>query len=404
MYIFKTDIEAKEYDQFVETHPYCNLLQSYNWANIKNNWNHIYTGVYENDKLVATGLVLIRKLPFLFTMFYLPRGPVLDYKNKDLLHFYFKELKKIAQNKHCLFIKFDPSILVSSFHLDEDRKELEYKEEFENILSCQAIHYGFNKDFDTTIQPRFHMVEYAQDFGMDTLTKKGKKNIKTAQKQNLDIQFGGIELLDDFDKVMKCTESRKGISLRTKEYYRLLLETYKENAFIALAYFHIQDMLNETKTRYEKCLSDLSNCPENAKKKRFTLEELKTSLENKISKYQSDIEKYGDSVCVCGTLTVKYGHTSEILYAGMNEEFKKLMGPYLTWYQTMNTCFEMGCMTSNMGGIEGSLKGGLVDFKEIYYPRINEYIGEFDIPVNKFLYNVAFKAYKKIKERNTKHD
>ena len=75
---------------------------------------------------------------------------------------------------------------------------------------------------------------------------------------------------------MKCTEERKGISLRTKEYYELLLDTYKDDAFITLAYFHIHDMLNETKERYEKCLLDLDNCPENAKKKRFTLEELKS--------------------------------------------------------------------------------------------------------------------------------
>ena len=87
----------------------------------------------------------------------------------------------------------------------------------------------------------------------------------------------------------------------------------------------------------------------------------------------------------------------------MNEDFKRLMGPYLTLYKTMEKCFELGCNTSNMGGIEGTLKGGLVDFKEIYHPRINEYVGEFDIPVNALLYNVAFKFYKKIKERNTKH-
>ena len=113
----------------------------------------------------------------------MPRGPILDYKNKELLNFYFTELKKIAKKEHCLFIKFDPSILISSFHLDEERKEFNYKEEFENIKSCKAIHYGFNKDFDTTIQPRYNMVEYADDFGMDNLSKKGKKNIKIAQKQ-----------------------------------------------------------------------------------------------------------------------------------------------------------------------------------------------------------------------------
>ena len=145
MYIFKSNINQKEYDHFVENHPSCSLLQSYKWANIKNNWKPIYTGVYEKDTLVAAGLVLIRPLPLSFSMFYLPRGPILDYKNKELLNFYFTELKKIAKKEHCLFIKFDPSILVSSFHLDEERQEFNYKEEFENIKSCKAIHYGFNK-------------------------------------------------------------------------------------------------------------------------------------------------------------------------------------------------------------------------------------------------------------------
>lgn len=35
MYIFKSDINKNEYDHFVENHPSCNLLQSYDWANIK---------------------------------------------------------------------------------------------------------------------------------------------------------------------------------------------------------------------------------------------------------------------------------------------------------------------------------------------------------------------------------
>ena len=42
----------------------------------------------------------------------------------------------------------------------------------------KAIHYGFNKDFDTTVQPRYNMVEYADDFGMDSLSKKEKRILK----------------------------------------------------------------------------------------------------------------------------------------------------------------------------------------------------------------------------------
>ena len=51
-YRFVTSINKNEYDAFVQSSPYVNLLQSYDWALIKHNWKHIYTGVYKDEKLV----------------------------------------------------------------------------------------------------------------------------------------------------------------------------------------------------------------------------------------------------------------------------------------------------------------------------------------------------------------
>ena len=77
-YTFAINIEKNEFNEFVENHEYCNLLQGYEWAKIKSNWDHLYTGVYENGKLVCNGMVLIRRLQMGFTMFYLPRGSICD--------------------------------------------------------------------------------------------------------------------------------------------------------------------------------------------------------------------------------------------------------------------------------------------------------------------------------------
>ena len=86
----------------------------------------------------------------------------------------------------------------------------------------------------------------------------------------------------------------------------------------------------------------------------------------------------------------------------MDNNFKRYMGPYLTWYKTIDECFERGCVSSNMGGVEGTLKGGLVDFKSVFRPTINEFIGEFDLPVNKMLYSLSEMAYK-LRKRKNKH-
>ena len=114
-YEFKTDLKQDEFDGFVKNHEYCNLLQSYNWAKVKSNWDHLYTGVYKDGTLVAVGLVLIKRLPLTFCMYYLPRGPIMDYKDKELVQYYFEQLKKVAKKDHCIFIKFDPAIHVNDY-------------------------------------------------------------------------------------------------------------------------------------------------------------------------------------------------------------------------------------------------------------------------------------------------
>ena len=61
MYRFLLDIPKYEYDSFVENSEYCNLLQSYDWAKIKSNWQHIHVGVYQEDTLVGVSLILIKQ-------------------------------------------------------------------------------------------------------------------------------------------------------------------------------------------------------------------------------------------------------------------------------------------------------------------------------------------------------
>ncbi|MDB7952135.1 lipid II:glycine glycyltransferase FemX [Faecalitalea cylindroides] len=144
-YRFVTSINKNEYDAFVQSSPYVNLLQSYDWALIKHNWKHIYTGVYKDEKLVGAGLVLIKELPLKMSMFYIPRGPILDFKDKELVLFYFEELKKEAKKHHCLFIKFDPMIHVNDYKSYE-ANDNKYKDTdlYLNIFKeIGAQHHGF---------------------------------------------------------------------------------------------------------------------------------------------------------------------------------------------------------------------------------------------------------------------
>ena len=43
------------------------------------------------------------------------RGPIMDYKDKELVQYYFDQLKKLAKKDHCIFIKFDPAVHVNDY-------------------------------------------------------------------------------------------------------------------------------------------------------------------------------------------------------------------------------------------------------------------------------------------------
>ena len=50
--------------------------------------------------------------------------------------------------------------------------------------------------------------------------------------------------------------------------------------------------------------------------------------------------------------------------------------------------------------VEGTLDDGLTKFKDNFNPTINEFIGEFDIPVYPFMYRLTQKAYKILKSKH----
>ena len=83
-YIFHTDSDPKQVDEFVIGSNQNTLFQCHEWAQVKEDtWSSVLTSVTEDGRIVASALVLIRPVVFGRTMFYIPRGPVLDWNNTE---------------------------------------------------------------------------------------------------------------------------------------------------------------------------------------------------------------------------------------------------------------------------------------------------------------------------------
>ena len=211
MYRYKIGIPTLEYDQFVKDHELANVLQSSAWEKVKSDWNYERLGVYEGENLLAVASILIKSLPLGYKMFYIPRGPILDYRDTELLSFVIQSIKSYARSKRAIFVTFDPSICLSQSLINQEKTE--YPENLAIIDSLQQM--GVRWSGKNRGNGGHHSASYSGEniqgkfLKKIKLSKSTKQAIRTARNKGVEIQFGGTELLESFSFLMKKPRSGK---------------------------------------------------------------------------------------------------------------------------------------------------------------------------------------------------
>jgi Uncharacterized protein involved in methicillin resistance len=396
---FLTDINNEKYTEFIKSHKHGNMMQAIEWSAIKNTWGAVRVAVSDDeDNIIAAAQVLTRK-----GLWYVPRGPILDYNNKELLEFFLTNLKKFAKTKQAKLVKLDIPIAVKDEKLanfkdvDVDRSNDELIKIFK---SYGYNHKGFSLDMSSTIQPRFNTVTKLEQPVPDLFSKDTRRLIRDADKKFVEVRRCGKENLDDFLFALACTEKRKNISLRGREYFENLLDTFGDNALLYISYINVEKALKECHNRKENLEKEIEELGEKSPKKKRTLEEQVAGTDKLIALFNGlEIEDKSKDQVISAAITIAYGNHAEIIYAGMNEDFAKLPAQYKVFSDTMKKAQEMGISEVSMGGIEGSLNDSLLGFKSKFSPNIVEYYGEFDLVIShvfNLMYNYGLPLRRKI--------
>ena len=206
--------------------------------------------------------------------------------------------------------------------------------------------------------------------------------------------------LDEFAKVMHMTEQRKNVQLRNEEYFKLLMETYPDTTYLFLASVDPQDRKSELEETIKNNQEKLDSEELGNKARKKANQEIQQA-QQELDSMKEILDKYQGPQVIAGGLMIGYGKTVEMLYAGMNEDFRTFRPQYLTYMTQFSYAFEHGYDYVTMGGVEGTLNDGLSVYKSNFNPVVNEFIGEFDLPVNKLLFKPAQKAYEMLKKRNS---
>ncbi len=78
----------------------------------------------------------------------------------------------------------------------------------------------------------------------------------------------------------------------------------------------------------------------------------KERIEEELQFLEQHLQAGIQVVPLSGTLTLEFGGTSENVYAGMDEEFRRYQPAILTWYETAQHAFDRGASWQNMGGLK----------------------------------------------------
>lgn len=425
-------ISEKEFKKFADKNLEITFYQTISWAHLKkkNGWVAHYLGLEKDNKIIAGSLILSKTLPIIKKkMFYAPRGFLLDYKDKEVLKEFTKQLKEYAKKEHAIFIKIDPYVEYKEHDNNGNVVEdgLDNSICVENLKSLGYKHFGFNLMQDT-LQPRWMHVIETEDKTLADVMKdmesKTRQILRKNERSGIHTREISKEELPLFKDIMQHTSDRREFVDRPLSYYESMWDSLHDDGILKILVAEIDFLEFEKNTKEEletneKELKEriykhenniLKMNPkkyeQNNKKNEQEIERLKKQLE-KIKDYK---EKYGNKKLLGGILFLIYGNEVLSLHGGTLDDVMQFQSAYTIHFAGVKHAVENGYKRYNFYGITGDFRKenplyGLYLFKKSFGGHVVELIGEFDYIISPFwyhTYNIAFAAYHKLKNLKKK--
>ncbi|GGD11670.1 lipid II:glycine glycyltransferase FemX [Nocardioides daphniae] len=374
-------VTAADHLAFIRTQPSASFLQVPAWGPVKSEWQHESLGWFrpgaDGEEMVGAALVLYRQLPKVKRyLAYLPEGPVLDWASftdpDARLADWLEPLRDYLKTKGAFGIRIGPPVVTrrwSAAQIKEgvsdpavrrldDIAPLERTPTGAAVVSQlhelgwqpQAAEGGFaagqpqyNFHVPLTVDGRAK----TEDEVLKSMNQLWRRNIKKAAKEGVEVTRGTRDDLAAFHALYVHTAERDHFTPRP------------------LAYF-------------EKMWDSLT--PE--EDDRFVLH---------LARHEGDL--------VAATISIRVGQHSWYSYGASSTEKREVRGSNAVQWEMIRSALAAGAAVYDMRGITDTLDAddphvGLIQFKVGTGGEAVEYVGEWDLPINRAIY-AAFQLYMK---------
>ncbi|HET6986471.1 MAG TPA: peptidoglycan bridge formation glycyltransferase FemA/FemB family protein [Kribbella sp.] len=364
-------ISADEHAAYIATQPAASFLQTPGWAAVKSEWKAESLGWYEASnpsELVGVGLVLYRQMPKVKRyLAYLPEGPVIDWDAVDLGR-YLRPLAAHLQQRGAFGVRMGPPVPTRRWSAKTIKDAIaggqqpklgdvrpDVIEPSGATVTGQLRALGWKAprvgEGFAAGQPQYvfqvPLAGRSHDDLLKGMNQLWRRNIKKAEKAGVEVTQGGAEDLKAFHQLYAETAERDHFTPRPLPYF-VKMQDAMANQPADCCDFRIYNAYHE-----------------------------------------------GD--LVASTIWVRVGGHSWYSYGASSTAKRDVRGSNAIQWRMMTDALAAGASVYDLRGITDTLDPndphvGLIQFKVGTGGEAVEYVGEWDLPLNKALYT-AFDLY-----------
>lgn len=398
------EISEEKYRKFWENHPLKSFLSSPEIGKLRksNGWDVYFVGVEKDKKLVAATMLVSHKRHFGKYEFYAPRGILVDFYDKDLVHYFVLELKKFIKTHHGYIFRMDPYLIYKERDIDGNVVEGGVDN---GSVVLDLEHLGFKK----VSIPNMEQVGWMFSLPLEGKSeedilkemKSGTRNkIRKTEKFGITVNELGYDELDRFQNIMVETGERKNFAVRDVSYFKKMYELFHDKGEVKyyvteLDLVKYEEKLKSDRKKSVEKLESLSAAKYN--------EGQKKNLENEIASFDKRIkeaedirnEKKTDVITLSGSMFMIIQPEIIYLSSGNYEEFLKFDSQYLIQWKMIQYGIKHGFKKHNFYGIPANINThpkdyGIYEFKRGFNGIVEELIGEFELPITWHYYLMKF--------------
>ena len=392
------ELTETQFKNYSTMHSSRNYFQTVEYANTRTSYQKLYLGFISEGNNTLMGAVLILENNVgKFKTGIVNGGFLIDYDNDNLFKDFITNLKNYLKSKKYVYVEVSNRTTYKIF--DKQGKVLYYDTNIIKILD-ELSFVKTNKfiNREVVIETEKTPNETYKMFNSNT-----KRNINLALQRAISIYK---DENNNIDTLLNLTKDSNAEKIKT------LLKNFNTKNNTAEIYFAKIDpeqwvnnyrfLLKEEEKNNDRLNSILQD-PKT--KKSNSLITKKMQSDKLIIKYNQEIikatniyTKYPDGAIIGAVLIIKNNREVYFLYEGYNKDLQDFYSSHLIKWEIIKKYLTLGYKIINFGNIKNMNKtNGDYLFKMGFGGKVYEYIGTYDLIVNKWLYRLI-KLINKIKK------